>query len=426
MNPMETITVNGESYEVTDKQSRDDIAGLENKASIDDSVISTDKTWSSQNIIVQTADRLAPIFHEKAPAVQGELVSDYPLGVVSHITPIQDGEGDPSPENVRNIRGWTALNLTKSGSNFFDSSKLNSVTSQGVTIKNNGDGSFTVNGTATGYPNTKYDMLLPHGKYYVGSDIPQPSGLTFRLRVYTTESSYNDYQVGETAIIDESTLRASAFIQVNEPAKVDNVTFKPYICFSSDCGYTPFTRKTYNRKFSSEIYGGVFDWKSGILSNTWKIKTFTNENDFTVMPTDKAENSRYTASLPGAKVSDTTHSVAYCSFLSLGGNGETWGKSGIFAINKYKLYIRPVDGMKSLDDLKKYLPFTVAYQVESPTYETLTPEVVTALQDGITAFFSDTGDTEVTGREVPYSTHNALQAQIEELKKAILSLGGNI
>lgn len=64
-----------------------------------------------------TIDKICPMFHQTGPIVQGELVEGYPLQIISHITPIQEGSGDPSPENVRPIRRYTKLEMTKCGSN---------------------------------------------------------------------------------------------------------------------------------------------------------------------------------------------------------------------------------------------------------------------------------------------------------------------
>ena len=37
-----------------------------------------------------------------------------------HFSPQQAGSGDPSPSNVREISGWTGLNISKTGKNLFD------------------------------------------------------------------------------------------------------------------------------------------------------------------------------------------------------------------------------------------------------------------------------------------------------------------
>lgn len=75
---------------------------------IDDTKAQTDKTWSSLTIV----DRLAPAFEASGPVVTCSPVEGYPLHVVSQIVPLQEGSGDPSPENVRPISGWTEATLT--------------------------------------------------------------------------------------------------------------------------------------------------------------------------------------------------------------------------------------------------------------------------------------------------------------------------
>ena len=43
-----------------------------------------------------------------------------PLSVVAAFAPVQAGSGDPSPENVRPITGWTGAKVTRSGRNLLD------------------------------------------------------------------------------------------------------------------------------------------------------------------------------------------------------------------------------------------------------------------------------------------------------------------
>lgn len=60
----------------------------------------------------------------------GELVSfsdgaDMPaISVIAHIEPIQDGEGDPSPTNVRPISGWESVSVNVSGKNLFNKANV--------------------------------------------------------------------------------------------------------------------------------------------------------------------------------------------------------------------------------------------------------------------------------------------------------------
>lgn len=65
------------------------------------------------------------------------------------INPVQTGSGDPSPENVRPITGWTGAKVTRTGKNLLFTN-CKTMTSNGVTFTPIGNGSsFIVDGTAT-------------------------------------------------------------------------------------------------------------------------------------------------------------------------------------------------------------------------------------------------------------------------------------
>lgn len=74
---------------------------------IDDDAISAGNPWSSKNIV----DMLCPSIEETGNPVQCSPVPGYPLGVVASWEPVQEGTGDPSPENVRPISGRDAVNV---------------------------------------------------------------------------------------------------------------------------------------------------------------------------------------------------------------------------------------------------------------------------------------------------------------------------
>ena len=78
---------------------------------INDAAINTADAWSSQQIV----DALCPAFEETGAFVQCYPVANYPLGVTVSWEPHQEGEGDPSPENVRPISGRESVSVTLSG-----------------------------------------------------------------------------------------------------------------------------------------------------------------------------------------------------------------------------------------------------------------------------------------------------------------------
>lgn len=74
---------------------------------IDDSIVAETNPWSSKKIV----DTVCPPFEVSGPIVTCNPMAGTPLHVVSQIVPMQEGEGDPSPENVRPITGWDNATL---------------------------------------------------------------------------------------------------------------------------------------------------------------------------------------------------------------------------------------------------------------------------------------------------------------------------
>ena len=78
---------------------------------IDDATVSGTNPWSSKHII----DALCTPFEASGSVVTCHPVEGYPLGVVSRIDAVQEGTGDPSPDNVRAIAGWDSVQLVRAG-----------------------------------------------------------------------------------------------------------------------------------------------------------------------------------------------------------------------------------------------------------------------------------------------------------------------
>ena len=112
---------------------------------IDDEVVARDSTWSSDNIVAT----LCPPFEVYGNIVQCEPVEGSPLDVSVEITPTQEGEGDPSPENVRPIVGQESVNVICSTKNLFNSKAITTEIKNGISITYDEQTDvFTLNGTA--------------------------------------------------------------------------------------------------------------------------------------------------------------------------------------------------------------------------------------------------------------------------------------
>src|SRR5699024_7764659 len=87
-----------------------------NAPQIDDTQITTTNPWSSMQIV----KTLCPPFTVSGSVVQCYPVANYPLGVKVAWEPHQEGEGEPSPENVRPIVGLDEVQVARCGASLFD------------------------------------------------------------------------------------------------------------------------------------------------------------------------------------------------------------------------------------------------------------------------------------------------------------------
>ena len=134
------------------------------KAEIDDTAIDGD-TWSSKHI----ADMLCPKVEKSGTLVQMDgLVEGYPLGVTVSWTPAQEGSGDPSPENVRPIKGRTEVKVERCGANLLNIKPFDTSTKNGVTFEYVPEGGIHIQGTASASADSPTFPVwhLPPGKYY--------------------------------------------------------------------------------------------------------------------------------------------------------------------------------------------------------------------------------------------------------------------
>lgn len=223
-----------------------------------------------------------------APAVKntasGDIASftdgadDYPVkDLVAHIEPVQSGSGDPSPDNVRPITGWTGANVTRTGKNLLDASDIADYSKWSTDIAPSGN-------MPSEYSNKMY--LLPRLKgglqYTISFGITPTSFPTYLYfgyckdgtgtRVsYITTDSVNNQNFTFTAV-DGVTycLRMgstdTAVIFNNQIAKLTYIQLE---LGSTATSYEPYQGDTYSVTFPTEagtVYGGTLDVTTGVLT----------------------------------------------------------------------------------------------------------------------------------------------------------------
>lgn len=131
--------------------------------------------------------------------------------------------------------------LKTTGAQLFDASKLESKQSDGITITNNGNGSFTINGTSTGYPGTSYNIALENGMYYISTKDEVDVKNIFRARIRKNDS-YEDKGVGTSFEIDGTEDQVQIYIQADKGFSFDNVVIYPMLNAGSNAlPWEPYT-----------------------------------------------------------------------------------------------------------------------------------------------------------------------------------------
>lgn len=127
------------------------------------------------------------------------------------------------------------------GAQLFDASKLKSIQSSGITITNNGDGSFTINGTSTSYPGTYYNITLANGVYYVSAKNEVNQKNIFRVRIRKNDS-YTDKPIGTSFEIDGTEDQVQIYIQADTGLTFNNVVIYPMLnAGESPLPWEPYT-----------------------------------------------------------------------------------------------------------------------------------------------------------------------------------------
>lgn len=217
------------------------------KAEIDDTVIDGD-TWSSKHIV----DMLCPKVEKSGTLVQMDrLVEGYPLGVKVSWKPVQEGSGEPSPENIRPIQGRDSVRIERCGKNLW--SLGNVVFKQYKEI-------------STNYPAGKY-VLSCEVETEATGDTVQIGRCVDGKWVYTQEQKNKRIIILISASVGISAFR---FYAGSSPTNNVNATYKniQLELGNGATTYEPCTADTNTLTLPSTVYGGEVD-AEGKGQETW-------------------------------------------------------------------------------------------------------------------------------------------------------------
>ena len=205
---------------------------------------------------------MSPVTTVTAPVVS--VPDAAPLdaeGLVVNIEPVQSGSGDPSPENVRPITGWTGAKVTRTGKNLFDKENANVLNAYlyGALIK---PGSLH---------RIVYIDCKPSTTYIISNSANGRVSCTCTKDVPQINTTGTDYSSTGTI----TTTADSKYLCVYcYNGSTDTVTFQEVIdalkieLGSTATDYEPYQGDTYDIAFPTEagtVYGGTLDVTNGKL-----------------------------------------------------------------------------------------------------------------------------------------------------------------
>ena len=408
---------------------------------INDAAINTADAWSSRQIM----DTLCPAFEETGAVVQCYPVANCPLGVSVSWEPHQEGEGDPSPENVRPISGRESVSVTRCGENLAGTQPVIVDSAQQTVIDFGRDvhidamtisfacKNLTMRATnaacvdlrrADGAHNYRewYTFRI-NGKNITAADnedglaVLTVTNVTFcQLTVYWTRSTYS--LLGDDAELSEFMVNLG----------------------SAPAAYAPCTGTTHPLTLPSTVYGGELDAVTGAGVETWRYI----ELDGT-----------YGGSLGNIDVSDTIQQFnltitdpqtdaklpCMCNILPQTENAISGNTLGIYHHSKSTFVfgfprapLREygfIDGNTEtyLTAFKAYLtaqyaagtPVTIAYKLATPTQFQATGNAPIPALPGVNTVYSDADSVTVTGRADPIHTIQALSDRVLALENAAVT-----
>ena len=234
-------------------------------------------------------------------------------------SPKQSGSGDPSPQNIRPIEGWTEANLTGAGKNLFD---LSTLATTGITYA---DGVLT--GTASAF-NSAYSSGIPYDFSFLKNSrvsiaceakVQTASGTSngLRMRITYTDGTYSDFSWKNN---DDSYVRKYFASAEGKSVSGISITYNSTGSnewlirdFQIEVGtvptdYVPFiTPTTITESLGGTYYGFEIDVERGVLTVEWievDLSTLTRTYDNGLscwvcgLPSDQKANYKGTSVIP--------------------------------------------------------------------------------------------------------------------------------
>lgn len=363
----------------------------------------TAQIWNDEALEYDETDTAGPA----AVVSVSDAVAGDALGLTLAIEPAQAGSGDPSPDNVRPITGWTGATVRQAGKNLLPKISGDS-TSNGISYTANVDGSVTVNGTSAGAA-IRYivnglsaaDRFLQPGRYTMSGF---PSGIDgdayMQLTVYDagtqqlkTRRRINANSPSITFNIATNEYVHDCFIRLSVGASADNQTIYPQLELGSTAtAYEPYQGETYSITFPAEagtVYGGTLNVTAGtltvdraykLLNDPSKWESYSGTVDFI-----------YSENIEGRKNFDTSYEGLVCSAFPVAYSTNQLPYMRWTSATSKRAGIKN-GALADIQQMAQDGEIAILYELAAPITYALAPQAV-ALAAGENRLWADCGET---------------------------------
>ena len=387
---------------------------------IDDTKITTANPWSSAKIV----ETVCPPFEETGAIVQCWPVANYPLGVTVSWGPHQEGEGEPSPENVRPISGYDEVAVNVRGQNLLDFSGEITIPQNVYTYTYKGEEFITsLNKLPRNTP-----LVMSASWSYI-SENPAYK----RITVVYDDTTYSNFNDGVSTTLEDKKIVTTWLYSGNNKTQdciVSNIQIE---AGSTPTPYEPYQPGTTATLTMPEtIYGGTVDAVTGAGSEEWSAPISLTGEEPWDMPgsvTAGYKNYRFAHFFP--YVVDGIVSSHFLGQANKRYNMPPYGDRATSYPNTPQLIVQVSESLApDLDSWKSYLaaqaaagtPVQVAYKLATPTSFQATGNQAFPALPGTNTIYTDTGDTTVSGRADPTTIINQLAARIAALESAATNI----
>lgn len=343
-------------------------------------------------------------------------VAEKIKSLIIDINPVQEGSGDPSPDNIRPITGWTGANITHHGKNIAQYWQNAYIGADG-SIKTGSTYAmskpvFVQNGRPIAVSNTAGD--------YQGIAVFSDSSLENMIyRLANTASTYTASQ--DCYVVCWFNKVYSEYTESNFVDRGVQIEYN-----YSPTNYEPYSHDEYDIEFPSEagtVYGGKLDLVNGDLTVDRKTATFNGTEDWRVYVSDY--NTTYWIHIDDKRAGImTTICDRFENIKSCWSNAGS-GKYGVFSDNNLfsRLYFRPPnESIANIDQYKAWLSdnnIQVIYELATPiTYQLAPQEIDTII--GTNTIYADTGDVSVLYPKTLTPAETVSNVSLMELRRNIM------